>query len=47
MESNNIDENDINLFEINPMQLDNGPTRARENMEKHVCFFFSMLILFK
>ena len=39
MESENITTNELSLFEVNPPQLDNGPNRARENMEKQVCTY--------
>lgn len=37
-ESDNIEAMDLEIFELNPPQLMDGPVRARENVEKQVKF---------
>ncbi|XP_014205885.1 BRCA1-associated RING domain protein 1 [Copidosoma floridanum] len=46
LDNENVYSSQLSIFEINPQQLDNGPLRARDNMEKqnpklfNNCFFF-------
>lgn len=35
-DSNNIEASDLEIFELNPPQLNDGPIRAKENVQKQV-----------